>query len=101
VSPKPLTREETEQYIRTLHVAFPDGRYTIEDMIAEGDKVVSRWTVRATHKGEYQGIPATGKQVTFTNIVISRIAGGKIVEAWGEYDSIGLMRQLGAIPPDK
>ena len=80
------------------HAAFPDWRHTIEDMIAEGDKVVSRGTFRATHKGEYQGIAATGKEVVDTWIIIHRIAGGKIVEVWEESDELGLLRQLGAIP---
>lgn len=98
VSPKPLTREELEQIARMFYAAFPDWRHTIEDMIAEGDKVVTRFTLRGTHKGEFQGIPATGKEIAFTAICIFRIAEGKIVEEWQEIDLIGLMRQLGAIP---
>jgi predicted ester cyclase len=80
------------------HAAFPDWHRTIEDIIAEGDKVVIRFTFRATHKGEYQGVPATGKQVKETGILIFRIASGKIVEVWEEADELGFMRQLGAIP---
>ena len=98
-SPKPLTCEETEQFMRTLLAAFPDGRLTIEDMIAEGDKVVTRYTFRGTHKGDFMGIAATGKEVASTGIFISRIAEGKIVEEWEEYDALGFMQQLGAIPP--
>lgn len=98
-SPKPLTREETEQFMRMFHAAFPDWHTTIEDMIAEGDKVVTRYTVRGTHKGDFLGIPATDKEVAFTSILISRIAGGKFVEDWEEADSLGLMQQLGAVPP--
>jgi len=97
--PKPLTREETEQFERTLWAAFPDGRLTIEDMIAEGDKVVTRYTWRGTHKGDYLGIPATGKEVACTSISISRIAEGKVAEEWEEFDALGFMVQLGAIPP--
>lgn len=97
-SPKPLTREELEQFIRMLYAALPDLHHTIEDMIAEGDKVVARFSIRGTHKGEFQGIPATGKKVTLTVTIIFRIAGGKIVEAWEEADMMGFMRQLGAIP---
>ena len=97
-SPKPLTREETEQFIRMFFAAFPDNRYTIEDMIAEGDKVVTRYTVRGTHKGDFLGIPATGKEVAFTSILITRISESKIVEEWEESDTLGFMRQLGAIP---
>ena len=70
-----------------------------EDMIAEGDRVVSRWTMRSTHKGEWMGIAPTGKQVMITGISIHRIAGGKIVEDWANADELGMMQQLGAVPP--
>jgi steroid delta-isomerase-like uncharacterized protein len=96
--PEPLTREESEQLVRAVDAAFPDGRMTIEDMIAEGDKVVTRYTSRGTHKGDFMGIPATGKKVVVTGIVISRIAEGKIAEDWEEFDGMGFMQQLGAIP---
>lgn len=98
-SPKALTREETEQFSRTIRAAFPDGRITVLDMIAEGDKVVTRYTSSATHKGDFMGIPATGKEVVVKGIVISRIAEGKIAEDWEEFDGIGFLQQLGAIPP--
>jgi len=75
------------------------GTYTIEDMIAEGDKVTTRWNFSGTHKGELMGVAPTGKQVTMTGISIIRIVGGKIVEEWGEFDNLGLMQQLGVIPP--
>jgi predicted ester cyclase len=68
--------------------------------IAEGDKVVVRWTWRATHnKGEYMGIAPTGKQVTLAGITISRVVDGKTVEEWGEMDNRGMMQQLGVVPP--
>ena len=97
--PKPLTREESEQLARAVRAAFPDGRMTVEDMIAEGDKVVTRYTSRGTHKGDFMGIPATGKEIVVTGIVISRIAKGKIAEDWEEFDGVGLFQQLGVIPP--
>jgi steroid delta-isomerase-like uncharacterized protein len=78
--------------------AFPDVKITIDDLVAEGDRVVSRWTATGTHNGELMGIPATGKQVTVTGIDISRYSGGKIVEHWGELDQMGMMQQLGVIP---
>lgn len=78
--------------------AFPDTKMTIELQIAEGDKVVTRWKAQGTHKGELMGIPATGKQVTVTGIVIDRIVGGRIVESWGEFDQMGMMQQLGVVP---
>jgi steroid delta-isomerase-like uncharacterized protein len=78
--------------------AFPDMRLTIEDEIAEGDRVVTRWTARGTHDGELFGISATGKQATVSGITIDRIAGGRIVETWNNWDTFGLLQQLGAIP---
>jgi steroid delta-isomerase-like uncharacterized protein len=97
-SPKPLTREELEKSLRMIYAAFPDFSPTIEDIIAEGDKVVIRETCRGTNKGEFMGTPATGKEITLSVTIMFRIAGGKIVEAWEEYDRMSLMQQLGAIP---
>jgi steroid delta-isomerase-like uncharacterized protein len=91
--------EGVKQVFGQFGAAFPDFTLIVEDMIAEGDKVVSRLTVRATHKGDFQGIPATGKMVTQTGIDILRIAGGKVVERWGEFDNLGLLQQLGVVPP--
>ena len=70
----------------------------IDDQIAEGDRVVSRWTGTGTHQGEFMGVPATGNKVTVTGIGIDRIEGGKIVEHWEQFDAMGMMQQLGAIP---
>ncbi len=81
-----------------LFEAFPDFRYTVDDMVAEGDRVVARLTARGTHRGTFMGIPTTGKQVTWTEIHIGRCAGGKITEHWANIDQLGLMQQLGAIP---
>jgi steroid delta-isomerase-like uncharacterized protein len=94
-----FTRDESEQFMRSLRAAFPDGRVTIEEMIAEGDKVVTRYTSSGTHKGEFMGIAATGKKVVVTGIVITRVDKGKIAEDWEEFDAMGFMVQLGAIPP--
>ncbi len=77
---------------------FPDVVSTIEDLIAEEDKVVARWRARATHRGEYMGIPPTGKEVEFTGISVYRIEAGKIAESWNAEDELGLMRQIGAVP---
>ncbi len=82
-----------------VHETFPDLRFTIEDLIAEDDKVVARWRMHGTHQGEYLGHPATGKQFTITGISIYRIADGQIVEAWIEPNTLGLLQQLGQIPP--
>ena len=78
--------------------AFPDLRCTVADTVAEGDKVVARWEVQGTHRGNLGAIAPTGKKVEITGIAIYRLAGGKIVEAWAENDRLGLMRQVGAIP---
>jgi predicted ester cyclase len=81
--------------------AFPDIRFTLEDLVAEGDKVVYRGSARGTHKGEFMGIAPTSKQVTFTSIVISRIANGKFQEDWESMDGMYVLQQLGVIPrPD-
>ncbi|MCQ3973778.1 MAG: hypothetical protein DPW09_10070 [Anaerolineae bacterium] len=77
---------------------FPDGQWVEEDLMAEGDKVVGRYTFHGTHQGEFFGIPATGKQVTVSNIHIMRFVDGKIVEHWGNGDDLGLLQQLGAVP---
>ena len=78
--------------------AFPDTRLTVEDSIAEGDRVASRFTIRATHRGELQGIAPTGKATTTTGIIISRCEQGRVVEEWEELNMLGLMQQIGAIP---
>ncbi len=91
-------REGYKQALSYVFAAFPDARTLVEDQIAEGDKVVTRWTIRATHQGEFLDVPATGKQVTVTGISIHRIAGDKIVEEWTNLDMLGLLQQLGAIP---
>ena len=87
-------RQEAADYRR----GFPDVANTIEDIIAEGDKIVARWRSRATHQGEYMGIPPTGEEVEVTGITLYRIQGGKIAESWNVEDKLGLLRQIGAFP---
>ncbi|MGD9093188.1 MAG: ester cyclase [Anaerolineales bacterium] len=94
----PPGREGVKQLTSMLRSAFPDFKATIDDMIAEGDKVVVRMTWRGTHKGEFMGIPPTGKSVSFGVIDITRFAGDKFVEHWGIMDSTSMMQQLGAVP---
>ena len=77
--------------------AFPDLQITIEDVVASGDQVVTRWTFRGTHQGELQGIAPTGKQVTMTGIRLARIENGQVVEEWDNFDELGMMQQLGVI----
>ena len=84
--------------VTALWTAFPDARWVVDDLIAEGDKVVSRFTWRGTHQGEFMGIPPTGKVVTLTGIYITRVAGGKCVEDWCSADMLGMFQQLGVIP---
>ena len=98
-APTVQDREALVQQFAAWGAAFPDGHATIEDMVAEGDKVAKRWTYRGTHKGELMGIPATGKEITMTAITIYRLSGGKVAECWWNYDTLGMMQQLGVIPP--
>ncbi len=94
----PATLEGMLHMIPAFHTAFSDMQVTIGEMLAEGDKVAYRLTATATHTGEFMGIPATGKRVTFTETHIDQIANGKLVRHDGDMDQIGLMQQLGVIP---
>ncbi len=91
-------REGYKQTVTEMFAPFADTECPVEDMVAEGDKVAIRWTWRGTHQGEFMGVAPTGKRVTITGISILRIAGGKIVEEWGEMDNLGMMQQLGLFP---
>ena len=90
-------REGAKQYVAALRAGFPHLRFTVEDQIAEGDMVVTRWTARGTHSGEFQGVPATGREIRLAGTDIDRIVGGKVAECWAHVDELGLMRQLGAL----
>jgi predicted ester cyclase len=94
----PRDREGVKVLTTMLRSAFPDFKATLDDIVAEGDKVVIRQTWSGTQKGEFMGIPPTGKKVSFGVIDIMRFEGGKVVEHWGQMDSMGMMQQLGAIP---
>lgn len=90
-----------KQLVMMNRNAFPDYACTIDDQIAEGDRVVTRWSMHGTHDGEMMGIPATGKTVTMTGIAIDRFSNGKFAESWLELDTAGMLQQVGAIPsPD-
>jgi steroid delta-isomerase-like uncharacterized protein len=93
------TAEDYRAFISTGIAAFPELHYTIEDMIAEGDKVAFRFVFTGTHEGEMGGIPRTGKHVTMTGMTICRCEGGKIPELWANWDGLGYLQQLGLIPP--
>ena len=91
--------EEAKQFVSMYRTAMPDVNVTVEDMIAEGDKVVTRVTLRGTHQGETEEFgPPTGRQIEGEGITISRIEGGKIVEDWDAYDNLTTLQQLGLAP---
>jgi len=90
--------EGLTQFVSTIRSAVPDLRVTLEDDIAEGKKVVSRWRAQGTHQGELMGIAPTGNEVAKTGITIHRIEDGKIIEEWENWDALGLMQQIGAVP---
>lgn len=90
--------EDMKASIEWIHSAFPDAQVSIEDQVAEGDKVVSRYTVSGTHRGEIMGAAPTGKLVTHTGHQTDRISGGEIVESWTNWDALGLLQEIGAIP---
>ena len=94
----PSGLEGWKHYFADFRAAFPDLHFTIEETIADGDKVVCRCTMQGTHLGEFMGIPATGKKVSISGIDIAHFAGGKGVEHWANYDELGMMQQLGVIP---
>jgi steroid delta-isomerase-like uncharacterized protein len=86
------------EFITTYLAAFPDGKITIDEQLAEGDLVASRWTGRGTQQGELMGVPPTGRQVTVSGITISRVKNGKVVEEWSNWDTLGMLQQLGVVP---
>ncbi len=87
-----------KEVIGGLLAAFPDLNSEEEDLISEGDKIVVRRTFRGTHKGEFMGVAASGREVTFTGTFIDRLTGGKIDEQWAVFDALGLMQQIGGVP---
>lgn len=95
----PPGREGFKRNVSTLRSAFPDIEFAVEDVIAEEDKVVFRAVGRGTHDGELLGIPPTGREVTLSGIVIFRIANGQVAERWAQFDSLGMLQQLGVVPP--
>ncbi len=91
--------ENVKQFINLYRGAFPDIHTTVEDPIAEGDKVTYRCTARGTHQGEIRGVAPTGNQARITGITIEQIADGKIVEEWNNWDILDKLQQIGAFPP--
>lgn len=93
-----MNREQFIQFMVEFSTAFPDFKFSIDDQVAEGDKVVTVYTVQGTHRGPYSGIPTTGKQVKIKGVSIDKIVGGKFVETWDFPDSLSTMIQLGVVP---
>ena len=96
-APEPLDRDGYRHSMGMLLAAFPDSRFTVDELIAEGDMVAIRHHLHGTHQGEFQGIPPTGKQVTVTAIGILHVMDDRIVETWLNADFLGLLQQLGVI----
>jgi steroid delta-isomerase-like uncharacterized protein len=94
----PSNCEGVKQLTAMFRQAFPDSYFTVEDMIAEGEKVATRKTFHGTHQGTFMGIPPTGQQVSIGLIDVVRVADGKVVEHWSMGDNLGMMQQLGVIP---
>jgi predicted ester cyclase len=92
-----LGPEGVHAWIDRYRSAFADARLTVDEQVVEGDRVVSRWTLRGAHSGSLAGIEPTAKEVTVSGVTISRIANGKIVETWSSWDRLGLLVQLGAV----
>jgi steroid delta-isomerase-like uncharacterized protein len=90
--------EQMLEFVAAYRRAFPDARSSVEDQVAEGDKVVTRWRARGTHQGDFGDIPATGREIDVSGITIERIADGRIAEVWVVRDWLGLLQQLGVVP---
>jgi steroid delta-isomerase-like uncharacterized protein len=98
-NPEPLRGPAgVKEFIRTYRTAFRDARVTVEEQLAEGDFVATRWTGRGIHEGELMGIQPTGKEATVSGITISRLRNDKVVEEWSNWDTLGMLVQLGAVP---
>ncbi len=97
-APGPLDGAGWNAFMATFSTAFPDARISIDDAIAERDIVASRWTLTATHLGDFLGVPPTGRPITMHGVDFSRVVNGKIAEHWAQFDLIAVMRQIGAMP---
>ena len=95
--PEPLDKEGFERFGRSFYLAFQHGAHIFDEVVVSGNKVVTCGTFTATHLGEFQGLPPTGKQISLSIMHIDRVENGKIVEHWGQGDALGLMQQLGIV----
>ena len=96
---QPTNRDRVKSVISTIRNAIPDLHITIEDMLAEGDKVASRWVLKGTHKGDLMGAKPTGNKISVSQTVVFRVKDGKVVEHWANRDDLGFLQQIGLIPP--
>jgi predicted ester cyclase len=97
--PEPLRGPQAvKEFVQMFLSAYSDGRITVDQQFAEGDMVATRWTGRGTQDGELMGIAPTEKQVTVSGITISKLKNGKVVEEWSNWDTLGMLQQLGAVP---
>ena len=98
-APLPVKGAEAyKQFVKYYVGAFPDLQFTIEHQMSDSEGVMTRWSCTGTHKGDLRDIPATGRPISLTGMTCSRISGGKFVEAWSNWDTLGMLQQLGAIP---
>ena len=92
--------DRLQQGVSRMHAAFPDIKYTVQELVAEGDQIMSYWTATGTHKGEFRGVPATGKPINYRGFDLYRLSGGKIVERFGGFnDDLMLLQHIGAVTP--
>ena len=97
-APGPLDAQGWAGFMGLFATAFPDAQIAVEGSVSEGDIVASRWTMTGTHRGDFMGVPPTGQQITMKGIDFSRVVDGKIAEHWAQFDAIGVMQQIGAMP---
>ncbi len=94
----PLGPEGARRFVYTMRAVFPDLHVTVHDMLDCGDRVITRWELRGTQRGQIMGLPATGRPVVVTGITIDRFVGNRVVEEWVEWDRLGMLRQMGVTP---
>jgi steroid delta-isomerase-like uncharacterized protein len=96
--PAPLDAAGWENFTQTFIAAFPDAQIAVDGAVEEGDVVASRWTITGTHRGEFQGVAATGRPITMAGVDFSRVVDGKVAEHWSQFDVLGMLQQIGAFP---
>jgi steroid delta-isomerase-like uncharacterized protein len=97
-SPVPLDAAAWNAFMVEFTAALPDAQISVEASVAERDIVASRWTMTGTHRGTFQGVPATGRLVTFSGIDFSRVVEGQVAEHWVQFDLLAVLQQIGAMP---